>query len=90
MSAYTTPAFWERLWRTAGIQSVGLFILPYLVWPPAAGRRVGRRTRRVRVWRWHGDPDAAVLSGLAVLNLMCFAAALRTALGRLFLLLAGD
>jgi len=25
-SIYTTPAFWERLWRTAGIQSVLCFI----------------------------------------------------------------
>jgi hypothetical protein len=47
MSAYTIPAFWERLWRTAGIQSVGLCILPYLVWPSAPDGRVDRRTRRV-------------------------------------------
>ncbi len=26
-SAYTTPAFWEGLWRTAGIQSNGCFVL---------------------------------------------------------------
>src|SRR6266849_239982 len=31
-SAYTTPAFWERLWRTAGIQSVGLFIIGYVIY----------------------------------------------------------
>ena len=28
---YITPAFWERLWRSAGIQSVGLFIVAYVV-----------------------------------------------------------
>ena len=29
-SAYTTPAFWERLWRTAGIQSLLCFIAAYI------------------------------------------------------------
>jgi len=80
-SVYTTPAFWERLWRTAGIQSVGLFILAYLVYgyQPQVGAPAdalvafydGGRTRIL---------IAAVLSGLAVLNLMWFAAALRTTL----------
>lgn len=27
---YTTPAFWERLWRTAGIQSMFCFIVAYI------------------------------------------------------------
>jgi hypothetical protein len=27
----TTPAFWERLWRAAGIQSVLCFIVAHLV-----------------------------------------------------------
>src|SRR2546430_14336105 len=31
-SVYTTPAFWERLWRTAGIQSVLCFIVAYIVY----------------------------------------------------------
>ena len=31
-SAYTTPAFWERLWRTAGIQSIFCFIMAYFVY----------------------------------------------------------
>jgi hypothetical protein len=31
-SVYTTPAFWERLWRSAGIQSVGLFIIAYFIY----------------------------------------------------------
>jgi hypothetical protein len=29
---YTTPVFWERLWRSSGIQSVGLFIIAYLIY----------------------------------------------------------
>jgi len=80
-SVYTTPAFWERLWRTAGIQSVGLFIIAYVVYghQPQVGAPAdalvafydGGRTRIL---------IAAVLSGLAVLNLMWFAAALRTTL----------
>ena len=31
-TAYTTPVFWERLWRTAGIQSVLCFIVAYIVY----------------------------------------------------------
>src|SRR3982074_1569247 len=31
-SVYTTPAFWERLWWTAGIQSVLCFIIAYIVY----------------------------------------------------------
>src|SRR5712672_4135913 len=57
-SVYTTPAFWERLWRTAGIQS---FLCFY------DGDRM-----RILI--------AAVFYGLAVLNLMWFAGALRTTL----------
>ena len=80
-SVYTTPAFWERLWRSAGIQSVGLFIIAYLIYgyQPQVGAPSdalmafygGERTRIL---------IAAVLSGLATLNLMWFAAALRTTL----------
>jgi hypothetical protein len=80
-SVYTTPAFWERLWRSSGIQSVGLFLIGYLVYgyQPQVGAPAdalvafydGNRTRIL---------IAAVLSGLAVLNLMWFAAALRTTL----------
>jgi hypothetical protein len=80
-SAYTTPAFWERLWRTAGIQSVGLFVMAYFVYgyQPGIGMPAealvafydGARTRIL---------IAAVCSGLAILNLMWFAAALRTTL----------
>jgi len=27
-----TSVFWEHLWRTAGIQSVGLFIVAYIIY----------------------------------------------------------
>jgi len=80
-SEYSTPAFWERLWRTGGIQSLFFFIIAYLVYgnQPQVGASSdalaafydGERTRIL---------IAAVLYGLAILNLMWFAAALRTTL----------
>ena len=78
---YNTPAFWERLWRTGGIQSILCFIVAYLVYghQPQVGASPdtlvafydGERTRIL---------IAAVFSGLAILNLTWFAAALRTTL----------
>jgi len=80
-SVNTTRVFWERLWRTAGIQSVGCFIVAYIVYghQPQVGASPdtlvafydGERTRIL---------IAAVFSGLGVLNLMWFAAALRISL----------
>jgi len=80
-SVYTTPLFWERLWRSAGIQSVGLFIIAYVIYgsQPQIGASAdalvafydGNRTRIL---------IAAIFSGLAILNLMWFAAALRATL----------
>jgi len=80
-SVYGTPAFWECLWRTGGIQSVFFFIIAYFVYghQPQVGASPdaivafydGERTRIL---------IAAVFSGLAILNLMWFAAALRTTL----------
>jgi hypothetical protein len=76
-----TPVFWERLWRTSGIQFVIFFIISYVIYgyQPQVGASpdalvafyTGNRTRIL---------IAAVLSGLNVLNLMWFAAALRTTL----------
>jgi hypothetical protein len=58
---YTTSGFWERLWRTSGIQFVASLLIAYVI--SGYLPRVG-----------------AVLYGLTVLNLMWFAAALRTTL----------
>ena len=80
-SVSTTPQFWERLWRTAGVQSVGLFVVAYFVYgnQPHAGA-----SAEALVAFYRGDRMriliATVLSGFAVLNLMWFAAALRTTL----------
>jgi hypothetical protein len=69
MTSSTSVKTWERLWRTAGIQFVGLCIIACAVYGYLPG--VGVRMRIA---------IAAVFSGLAVLNLMWFVAALRTAL----------
>src|SRR5689334_7922377 len=80
-SVYSTGAFWERLWRTAGIQFVGFFIITSIIYgyQPQAGASADALTAF-----YNGDRTriliAAALSGLNVLNLMWFAAALRTTL----------
>src|SRR5439155_16891591 len=80
-SVYTTPAFWERWWRAAGIQSVVCFIVAYIIY----GRQpqVGASADALADF-YDGDRMriliAAVFYGLAVLNLMWFARALRTTL----------
>jgi hypothetical protein len=78
---YTTHSFWERLWRTAGLQFVVFFIITYAIYgnQPQVGASADSlvafyHTDRMRIL------IAAVFSGLNVLNLMWFAAALRTTL----------
>ena len=80
-SVYTTSAFWERLWRTGGIQFVVFFIIAYVIYgyqpqvgasPDALAAFYTGERMRILI--------AAVFSGLNVLNLMWFAAALRTTL----------
>lgn len=80
-NVYTTPAFWEFLWRTAGLQAVGLFVVAWVVF----GRRPGMgASADVLTAFYSGNRTriliAAALSGLAMLNLMWFAAALRSTL----------
>ena len=80
-SVYTTPAFWERTWRTSGIQFVVFFIIAYAIYgyQPQVGASAD-----ALVAFYQGDRMriliAAVISGLNVLNLMWFATALRTTL----------
>ena len=80
-SVYASSAFWERLWRTAGLQSVACFILAYLIYPhqPDVGASADTVAacydgERIRIL------IATVISGFAILNLMWFAAAVRTTL----------
>lgn len=80
-SVYTTSAFWERLWRTAGIQSLLCFIIGYIVYGQQP--HVGASADALGAF-YDGDRMriliAAVFYGLAVLNLMWFAAAIKTTL----------
>src|SRR5262245_12613056 len=80
-STYTTPAFWERLWRMSGINFVAFFVIAAVIYgnQPQVGASAdalvafyaGERTRIL---------IAAVFSGMAVLNLLWFAAAIRATL----------
>ena len=80
-SIYTTPMFWERLWRTAGIQSLLCFIIAYIVYGHQP--QVGASTDALAAF-YDGNRMriliAAVFYGLAVLNLMWFATAIKTTL----------
>jgi hypothetical protein len=80
-SGYNTPAFWEYLWRTSGLQFVGFFIITSLIYgyQPHVGASAD-----ALVAFYNGDRTriliAAAFSGLNLLNLLWFAAALRTTL----------
>src|SRR5882724_4083019 len=80
-TGYTTPAFWERLWRTSGIQFVVLFIIASVIY--GSQPQVGASADALVAF-YNGDRTriliAAVFSGLNLLNLLWFAAALRTTL----------
>ena len=80
-SVYTSAAFWERLWRTGGIQSLACFLVAYFV--HGQQPQVGASPDTLAAF-YNGNQMriliAAVFYGLAVLNLMWFAGALRTTL----------
>ena len=80
-SVYATAAFWERLWRSAGIQSLGLFIIGYVIYGNQP--QVGASADALAAF-YDGDRTriliAAVFFGLSILNLLWFAAALKTTL----------
>jgi len=80
-SAHFPSAFWERLWRSSGMQFVVFFIITYVIYGYQPG--VGASTDAMTAF-YTGNRTriliAAVFSGLNILNLMWFAAALRTTL----------
>jgi hypothetical protein len=80
-SVYSTPGFWEHLWRAAGIQSIGLFIIGYVIY--GYQPHIGASADALAAF-YEGDRTriliAAVFFGLSILNLLWFAAALRTTL----------
>lgn len=80
-SPYTTPAFWERLWRMSGINFIVTLIIAYGLYgqQPQVGASADALVafydgNRIRIL------IAAVFAGMSVLNLLWFAAALRTTL----------
>jgi hypothetical protein len=80
-SVASTPDFWDRLWRSAGIQSIGLFLIAFLLYgnPPGLAAPDQALTAFYEGARFR-ILLASILGGLAVLNLMWFAAALRSVL----------
>lgn len=74
-------AFWERLWRSAGVQSALFFVVAFFIYgrQPQAGASADDLTAfyvgdRVRIL------IAAIVFGMATLNLLWFTAGVRTAL----------
>ena len=78
---YSGPAFWERLWRQSGI----LFVVFYIITVHIYGHQpqVGAPASELAAF-YNGDRTriliAALFSGLNLLNLLWFAAALRATL----------
>jgi hypothetical protein len=74
-SVYTTRVFWERLWRMSGINFVVFFIIAYVIY--GSQPQVGASAEELAAF-YDGDRTriliAAVVAGLAVLNLLWFAA----------------
>ena len=80
-SVYRTPAFWERLWRTGGIQSLLCFIIAYVIYGHQP--QVGAPSDALAAFYNSGRTQiliSAIFYGFAVLNLMWFAAAIRSTL----------
>jgi hypothetical protein len=79
--ATNTPAFWERLWRSAGLQFVGLFVVGYLIYGQQP--QGGAPPDALVAFYDNGRASiliAAIVFGMALLNLLWFVAALRTTL----------
>jgi len=80
-SVYTTPAFWERLWRTSGIQFVGLLIIASVIY--GSQPQVGASTDALTAF-YHGERTRILIAvfffGLNLLNLLWFTTAVRATL----------
>jgi hypothetical protein len=76
-----TNLFWERLWRSSGISFVVFFIIAYIIYGDQP--KVGASAEKL-VSFYDGDRTriliATVIFGLAVLNLLWFAAAITSTL----------
>jgi hypothetical protein len=80
-TGYNNPAFWEFFWRTSGLQFVGFFVVTAVIY--GYQPQVGASADALAAF-YGGDRMriliAAAFSGLNLLNLLWFAAALRTTL----------
>jgi hypothetical protein len=80
-SPYATPAFWDRLWRTSGLQFVGLFIVAWVVYGSQPGLGAGSIAL---VAFFHGERTRILVAvfffGLNLLNLLWFTTAVRSTL----------
>ena len=69
-SVYTTPGFWERLWRMSGISFLLFSVIAYIIYPHS---QAGASPEAL-VALYSGDHlrflIAAVVSGMAILNLV--------------------
>lgn len=80
-TSVNSPIFWERLWRMSGINFVVFFIIAYVIYgyQPHVGA-----SPEALVAFYEGERAriliAAVVCGMAVLNLLWFAAAIRMTL----------
>src|SRR5258707_5279998 len=78
-SVYTTPVFWERLWRTAGIQSFFCFLVAYVV--SGQQPQVGASADALSAF-YDGDRMRILIPagfyGLGILNLIEVVWAVRT------------
>jgi len=78
---YNNPAFWERLWRVSGVNFVVFFAIAWVIYgnQPEVGAPAS-----ALVAFYDGDRTriliATFIAGLAILNFLWFAAALRTTL----------
>src|SRR6185312_979177 len=80
-SGCSTSGFWERLWRTSGIQFVGLFLLAYFIYGDQP--RVGAAPDALVAF-YDGQRTRILIGvfffGLTLLSLLWFVAALRATL----------
>jgi hypothetical protein len=80
-SVYNAPAFWERLWRTSGIQFVVLFIIASVIY--GSQPQVGASADALVAF-YHGDRARILIAvfcfGLNLLNLLWFTTAVRATL----------
>jgi len=76
-----SAAFWERLWRTSGIQFVGLFVVASVIY--GTQPQVGAPADALVAF-YHGDRTRILIAvfcfGLNLLNLLWFTTAVRTTL----------